>query len=89
MGVRTTYLLFLDESGTHDMGHVDARYPIFVLMGLLVGEAYYAKTLVPRVKQLKRRYGLHRTSVLHSRAIRRWEQEFGVPALPRSAPRLL
>jgi hypothetical protein len=68
---RTRYLLFLDESGTHDLNHVDPSFPVFVLLGLLVGETYYAKTLVPRVKELKRRYcGTHEV-VLHSRDIRK------------------
>ena len=73
---RTDYLLFIDESGTHDMRTVDPRSTVFVLLGLLVGEQYYAKTLVPKVKKLKRDHGLSPTTVLHSRHIRRWEGHF-------------
>lgn len=76
MGTPTKHLLFIDESGTHDMRRVDPRSPVFVLLGLLVGETHYAKTLVPRVKTLKRNHGISLTSVLHSRAIRRWEGDF-------------
>jgi len=39
---RTRYLLFLDESGTHDMKFVDPNFPAFVLAGLLVGETLAA-----------------------------------------------
>ena len=76
MRTPTNYLLFIDESGTHDMKHVDPKSPMFVLMGLLVGETYYAKTLVPRVKQFKRDHGLSPNAVLHSHPIRRWEGNF-------------
>lgn len=76
MRTPTNYLLFIDESGTHDMQHVDPKSPVFVLLGLLVGETYYAKTLVPRVKQLKQDHGLDASVVLHSRHIRRWEGDF-------------
>jgi len=37
----------------------------------LVGELYYSKTLVPRVKQLKRSHLSDPTALLHSRDIRR------------------
>ncbi|HLL89097.1 MAG TPA: DUF3800 domain-containing protein [Tepidisphaeraceae bacterium] len=73
---RTNYLLFLDECGTHDMGFVDPRFPVFVLLGLLVGERYYARTLVPSVKEIKRQH-IGTTEVsLHSRDIRRGDGAF-------------
>jgi hypothetical protein len=73
---RTNYLLFIDECGTHDMRFVDPDFPIFVLVGLLVGELYYAKTLVPRVKQLKRIHLPDPNAHLHSRDIRRCHGAF-------------
>lgn len=76
MRTPTSYLLFLDESGTHDMVHVDEQYPVFVLMGLLVGEKYYQKTLAPRVKKLKSDFGLDKSTVLHSRDIRKQQGAF-------------
>jgi hypothetical protein len=68
---RTSYLLFIDESGTHDMVNVDPAFPVFVLVGLLVGERYYQQTLVPRVKALKRKYFGQDDIILHSSDIRR------------------
>ena len=73
---RTRHILFIDESGGHDLKFVDPNYPVFVLVGLLVGEAYYAKTLVPRVKALKAANGFARSVVLHSSSIRRHEEPF-------------
>jgi hypothetical protein len=58
------------------MRNVDPGWPVFVLVGVLVGEEYYAKTLVPRVKAFKARHHLPAGSVLHSRDIRRWEGAF-------------
>jgi hypothetical protein len=55
---------------------VDPNWPVFVLIGLLVGETYYQKTLVPRVKQLKIKHQLAPHTVLHSREIRRCEGDF-------------
>jgi len=58
------------------MEHVASDFPVFVLVGLLVGESYYARTLVPRTKQLKRHH-LGTTDVpLHSRDIRRFQGPF-------------
>lgn len=73
---RTRHLLYVDEAGTHDMKHIDSNWPVFVLVGLLVGETYYAKTLVPRIKEFKAAHGLATGVVLHSREIRRWEGPF-------------
>lgn len=74
---RTRYLLFLDECGTHDMQHVDPQFPVFLLMGLLVGELYYARTLVPKIKHLKQEYlPANPNAVLHSRDIRRCQGDF-------------
>ena len=58
------------------MSAVDPTFPVFVLIGLLVGETYYAKTLVPRVKALKQRHLDNPDAILHSRDIRRLEGDF-------------
>lgn len=76
MSDRTKHILFIDESGNHDLGNIDAKWPIFVLVGLLVGESYYAKTLARRVRELKLSNDLSANTVLHSRDIRRRERSF-------------
>ncbi len=58
------------------MRQVDPNWPVFALVGLLVGERYYQQVLVPRVKRLKLAHGLPREAVLHSRDIRRCEGHF-------------
>ncbi len=76
MKERAKHLLFIDESGGHDLKTIDPGWPVFVLVGLLVGEKYYQRTLVPRVKELKERHGVDASAVLHSRDIRRWSGAF-------------
>jgi hypothetical protein len=71
-----SYLLFLDECGTHDMRRIDSNFPVFVLLGLLVGERYYAKTLVPSLKKFKRIYLPDPSSILHSYKIRKCTGDF-------------
>jgi hypothetical protein len=58
------------------MEHVDPAFPMFVLVGLLVGQIYYAKTLVPRVRAFKERHCPNPNAVLHSRDIRRRAGDF-------------
>ncbi len=75
---RTQHLLFLDECGTHDMQNVQPDFPVFVLVGLLIGETYYAKTLVPRLKKFKKDHLSNQDVILHSRDIRRMEGAFRI-----------
>lgn len=58
------------------MTHVSSVWPVFVLVGVLVGERHYAKRVVPAVQRLKQDYGLPPDVPLHSRAIRRWDPPF-------------
>lgn len=39
------HILFLDESGDHNLSIIDSQYPMFVLGGVII-EAEYAKTVV-------------------------------------------
>ncbi len=72
------YLCFIDECGTHDMKNIQSDFPVFTLVGLLVGEKYYQKTLVPRVKAFKTRHFGDQEIILHSRDIRRLDRRFSV-----------
>lgn len=74
----TKYLCFIDECGTHDMKTIQTDFPVFTLVGLLVAERYYQKTLVPRVKAFKIKYFGDDDIILHSREIRRLERRFSV-----------
>jgi len=73
---RTGYVLCLDECGTHDMEYVDPDFPVFVLVGVLVGEKYYSKTLISRVRTFKQRHCPNPNALLHSRDVRRQTGDF-------------
>lgn len=47
-------VLFLDESGDHDLVNIDPQYPIFVLAGCIMDSEYEEKVLVPALKQFKK-----------------------------------
>lgn len=75
---KSKYLCFIDECGTHDMNTIQSDFPVFTLIGLLVGENYYQKTLVPRVKAFKIKHFGDQEIILHSRDIRRLDRRFAV-----------
>jgi hypothetical protein len=58
------------------MEYVDPRFPLFVLLGVLVGRIYYNRRLVCRVQTFKRLHCPNASVVLHSRDIRRRAGEF-------------
>lgn len=46
-------LLFLDESGDHDLTNIDPEYPVFVLGGIIVDEAYASGELTEKLNEFK------------------------------------
>jgi hypothetical protein len=58
------------------MEYVDPTFPVFVLVGVLVGQKYYANTLVPRIRAFKQRHCPNANVLLHSREIRRRTGDF-------------
>jgi hypothetical protein len=53
------------------MATIDPAFPVFVLVGVLVAQIYYSKTVVPRVRSFKQHVCSNPNIVLHSRDIRR------------------
>lgn len=47
-------ILFLDESGDHSLAKIDPQYPMFVLGGVLVDEAYATGAMDAEVRKFKR-----------------------------------
>ena len=75
------YLLFVDESGDHNLSKVDKTYPIFSLGGLCISETAYEKLNVV-VNDFKIKYYGSTDVVLHSSELKR-------PKDSRSDPRNL
>lgn len=59
-------VLYLDESGDHSLTKIDAQYPLFVLCGVVMDEAYHDETATTALNGFKKQL-LGRTDiVLHT-----------------------
>ncbi|MFA6158107.1 MAG: DUF3800 domain-containing protein [Candidatus Paceibacterota bacterium] len=77
--------VFIDETGDHDLDHIDAQYPIFALGALLISDDQYL-ALDAEVKFLKREFfGDDGTFVLHSSELKR---PYDKRSDPRNSPML-
>ena len=71
-----TCLLFLDESGHHGLKKINQEFPIFLLACCIFEEFYYKEVFINKVKKLKIKHFNDSGIILHSRDIRKWQNEF-------------
>lgn len=64
-------VLFLDESGDHNLSVIDPSYPLFVLGGVIMDSDYARDVLTPRMAQFKRQLFGREDIVLHTADITR------------------
>lgn len=64
-------ILFLDESGDHNLQVVDPAYPLFVLGGIVVDKGYAEGELSERIAAFKRNLFGREDIVLHTSDITR------------------
>lgn len=69
------YKLYLDESGTPDIGNFNPSFPYFILSSFIVNEDQ-AQHLKIRADQVKFKYWGKTNIILHSREIGRRENDF-------------
>lgn len=69
-------VMFLDESGNHDLERIDPQYPIFVLGGVIVDRTYAREVVEPSVRHLKRSFFGREDIVLHTAEIIRKQNDF-------------
>lgn len=79
MGVQTDCmrLVYVDESGGHDLSSPDPNYPVFVLAAAVFDADLYAREFVPALTRLKIRHLGHDGHVLHEAEIRKRVGIFG------------
>lgn len=70
------YIIFVDESGTPNLGTVDPTFPVFTLAFVLVEKSEYMHAIVPTIQSLKFKYCGHDQIILHERDIRRQSNQF-------------
>jgi hypothetical protein len=64
-------ILFLDESGDHNLSVIDPQYPLFVLGGVIIDKDYAEGAMTDAVKDFKRRIFGREDLVLHTADITR------------------
>jgi hypothetical protein len=71
------YYLFIDESGDHGLKTIDSSFPVFLLCGVLISEEEYSK-VNSIVDSTKLKYWNNKNVILHSRDIRKCNNEFKI-----------
>jgi len=64
-------ILFLDESGDHNLTMIDPQYPMFVLGGIIVDREYAEGEMTRRVAAFKREWFNREDLILHTSDIHR------------------
>jgi len=58
-------ILFLDESGDHNLTRLDPLYPLFVLAGCVMSNDYHDQILTPILNDFKRKLLKKQDILLH------------------------
>lgn len=69
-------ILFIDESGDHNLEKIDKQYPVFVLAGVIFDNDYYNKTAREAIKKLKLKIFGTDNIILHTADIYRNKNGF-------------
>jgi hypothetical protein len=69
-------VLYLDESGDHELKRIDPRYPVFVLGGVIVDRDYVRSTLNGHLRHLKETFFDDPNIILHTADIVRSKNGF-------------
>ena len=70
------YVLFMDETGDHNLRAIDHNFPGFCLAGCTFERRYYHQVVRPRVDAFKKRFWGTTDVILHSRDIRKHQGPF-------------
>jgi hypothetical protein len=72
------YVVYIDESGNHNLSSIDDKYPIFVLVFCVFHKKDYSEKIVPAIQQFKFRHFGHDCIVLHEHEIRKRQNAFSI-----------
>lgn len=65
------YLVFVDESGDHNLAQIDPQFPVFVLLFALFPKEAYVNRVCPALQRFKFEFWGHDEVVLHEHEIRK------------------
>ncbi len=71
-----TKILFLDESGDHNLGAIDQQHPIFVLGGIIVDKEYAFGEMTKKVNDFKQELFGTKEIILHTADFTRQKNGF-------------
>jgi hypothetical protein len=69
-------IVYLDEAGDHTLELVDKEFPLFTIALFICEQTTYAQRIIPAVSQLKMDFFGHEAIILHSRDIRRAQNDY-------------
>lgn len=72
-----TRIVYLDEVGDHSLEIDDPAFPVFVLVMVVADVDAYNDRIIPMVNRFKIDFFGHESVVLHSRDIRKQQNQFG------------
>lgn len=72
------YIVYVDESGDHNLQSLDPQYPIFVLAFCVFHKRHYSEVIVPALEKFKFNHFGHDQVVLHENEIRRRTGQFNI-----------
>jgi len=72
------FIVYVDESGDHNLMAVDKDYPIFVLAFCIFYKQHYSNVVVPKLQKLKFDYFGHDLVILHEHEIRKEKGDFNI-----------
>jgi hypothetical protein len=75
-------VMFLDESGNHDLNKVNPNYPVFVLGGVIVDRAHLRNTIEPELQQFKMKHFGRTDVILHTVAMGKGRGDYAFLADP-------
>jgi Protein of unknown function (DUF3800) len=73
---RSSFIVYVDESGDHSLDKIDQAYPVFVLAFCIFYQDNYVNKVVPAVERLKFKQFGHDMVILHERDIRKEIEPF-------------
>lgn len=71
------YIVYVDESGDHNLNKIDQAFPVFALVFCIVKKDEYINQIVPKIQSLKFDYFGHDNIILHEREIRKQLPPYG------------
>jgi hypothetical protein len=83
------YIIYVDESGDHNLEVVDPFYPVFVLGCCLLRKADYINVVSPAIQALKFKHWGHDMVILHAHEIRKSTGDFTFLLNPTLRPHFM